>query len=96
MLRTSTLEINYLLLNFSIRDIGSIKAFLNFIDVISIKVQNSMLDLKVFCSKAYRNLNFMMNKYINSEKIIIMLAMILTLSFIIRLNSISHIQRAKV
>ena len=38
--------------------INSAKPFLNFIDVISIYFQNSVLDLNLFCIKVCRNLNF--------------------------------------
>ena len=48
------------LLNQGYRNYNLHKAFfLNFIDVISIEFQSSMLDLNRFCNKAYRNLNFM-------------------------------------
>ena len=56
------------------------KPFLNFIDVISIKVQNSMLDLNLFCNKAYRNLNFIGIVYKFRNKY--MLAMNLALNFV--------------
>ena len=51
-----------LTLNFLIRVIGIInyvKPFLSFIDIIPISFLNSMLDLNLFCNKAYRNPNFM-------------------------------------